>query len=73
MTYYYAWSADVLVPGQGLMDARGVCESDRIATELELKAVAAREAGVEHSVDPGKIRVFAFTYSTIPSGDGGDR
>lgn len=64
-TRYYTWSAEVLVPGQGLMDARGANYCQGTATEAELKAAAARDVAEKHGKKAQDIRVFGFTYSEV--------
>jgi len=63
---HYTWSASVVIPGQGLHDARGAFRVTGTATEDELKAAVARDVGARHNCAPGEIYVAEFTYTEVP-------
>ncbi|MGW5173158.1 hypothetical protein ACWERY_02170 [Streptomyces sp. NPDC004082] len=63
----YAWSAEVLITGQGLHDARGAHRSNGSATETELKAAVARDVAKRHGCTPSDVLVLEFTYSQVPA------
>ncbi|WP_275558521.1 hypothetical protein [Streptomyces sp. 5-6(2022)] len=65
MNAYYVWTARVVVPGQGLFDARGAHRSAKPATERELKAAIARDVADKHGGDANEIVVTGFTYSEV--------
>lgn len=62
---HYAWSAEIVIPAQGLHDARGAHRAARPATEGELKTAIARDVAAEHGCDPTEIVFTGFTYSEI--------
>lgn len=67
MTTTYTWSANVLVTGQGLHDARGAHRAALPATEDELKAAVARDVAKRHDCPASDVLVLDFTYSEVPA------
>ncbi|MFB7244616.1 hypothetical protein ACFCYX_19410 [Streptomyces populi] len=63
----YTWSANVLIPGQGLHDARGAHRATGTATEAELKAAVARDVAKRHRCTASEVLVIDFTYSELPA------
>lgn len=67
MTTTYTWSANVLITGQGLHDARGAHRATLPASEAELKAAVARDVAKRHRCTASDVLVLDFTYSEVPA------
>ncbi|MFD8088646.1 hypothetical protein [Streptomyces malaysiensis] len=59
------WAADVVVPGEGLIDARGAHQSIKPATEEDVKAAAIRQLADAYSCTVSDISVTTFTCSEV--------
>lgn len=62
---YYVWTAEVVVPGNGLIDARGAHRSSKPATEAELKTAAARDVAAKYGSIASDVIVTGFIYSEV--------
>ncbi|MFI5992463.1 hypothetical protein ACIBAC_11500 [Streptomyces sp. NPDC051362] len=67
MTTTYTWSANVLITGHGLHDARGAHRAKLPASEAELKAAVARDIAKRHRCTATDVDVLEFTYSEVPA------
>ncbi len=65
MTNHYVWTAELVIPTQGLHDASGAHRSALPVTEAGLKAAVVRDVAARHNCDPAEVLVTSFSYSEV--------